>query len=156
MWYKLDFDKLIVLILPTFLRKKVFFGYIKTLVSPIESLHGDWSEIRVRNIKKLSYNCQKCYLRGALNDRFDSDLERITIEKTAAVTQGYLYITDEKKPVYLGVMYLEQGFNYVDGAVNFLVNVPESFDDFKLVEITALIDFYNLAGKSFKLIKQYE
>jgi hypothetical protein len=152
MWNKIDFDRLVLLLLPTFLRKPVLFGYMKALVSPIASLHYKWEQMRTANLLKLSYNGQRCYLRKALNDSFDNELRRITIDETSRLDQDYLYTQAENLDVYLGVMFLEADFNYVVGTVDFLVKVPGMFLEEKRNEITALVDFYKLAGKSYQLI----
>jgi hypothetical protein len=152
MWYKVDFDKLILLLLPTFLRKPIIFGYLKALVSPIASLHYRWSRMREENLKKLSYNSQRCYLRGVLNDRYDPDERRITISNTGNKTQDYIYTQAENLPVYLGVMWLEPEFNYAGSTVDFLVNVPQEIMNTKLNEIVATLEFYVLAGKSYQII----
>jgi hypothetical protein len=152
MWYKIDFDRLVLLLLPTFLRKPVLFGYIKALISPIASLHYRWERMRADNLKKLSYNSQRCYLRGALNDKYDHELRRITIDETLDLGQDYIYTPAENLDVYLGVMYLEQEFNYGDSVVDFLVNVPGQLLNTKINEITATINFYKLAGKNYKLL----
>lgn len=152
MWYKVDWNKLILLLLPTFLRKPVIFGYLKALVSPVESLHYQWSRMRDENLKKLRYNSQKCYLRGALNDAFDNELRRITITNTVNKTQDFIYTQAENRPVYLGVMWLETDFNYSGSKVDFLVNVPQEIVNTKLNEIIATLEFYVLAGKQYQII----
>jgi hypothetical protein len=154
MWYKIDFDKLILLLLPTFLRNSIMFSYIKVLISPIANLHYRWGQMRTENVIMLAYNSQKCYLRKALNDKFDNDLRRITISDTAQLDQDYLFTRGEYLDVYLGVMHLELDFNYVAGQVDFLINVPGEILDERENEITALVNFYALAGKSYKLIKK--
>lgn len=152
MWYKVDFDRLVLLLLPTFLRKPVLFGYVRALITPIASLHYKWSRMRDENLTKLSYNSQRCYLRKALNDKYDPDLRRITIDGTLDTTQDYIYTPAENLDVYLGVMYLAQDFNYSNSIVDFLVNVPGQLLNDKINEITATINFYKLAGKSYKLL----
>jgi hypothetical protein len=152
MWYKIDFDRLILLLLPTFLRKQILFAYVKALMSPIASLHYKWGQMRAENLKMLSYNSQRCYMRGALNDRYDPDLRRITIDGTLNIEQDYIYTQAENLDVYLGVMYLEQEFNYVNSKVDYLVNVPREVMNTKLNEIVATIEFYNLAGKQYQII----
>lgn len=152
MWYRVDFDKLTLLLLPTFLRKPVLFGYVRALIAPIASLHYKWSRMRDENLTKLSYNSQRCYLRKALNDKYDPELRRISIDGTRDTTQDYIYTTAENLNVYLGVMYLEQDFNYGSSIVDFLVNVPGQLLNDKINEITATINFYKLAGKSYKLL----
>ncbi|MFE3848975.1 hypothetical protein ACFX5D_13465 [Flavobacterium sp. LB3P45] len=152
MWYKVDFDRLVLLLLPTFLRKPVLFGYVRALITPIASLHYKWSRMRDDNLIKLSYNSQRCYLRKALNDKYDPDLRRITIDGTLDTTQDYIYTPAENLDVYLGIMYLEQDFNYSNSIVDFLVKVPGQLLNDKINEITATINFYKLAGKSYKLL----
>lgn len=152
MWYKVDWDKLVLLLLPTFLRKPKSFGYLKALVSPVASLHYRWSRMREDNLKKLSYNSQKCYLRGVLNDRYDPELRRITISNTANKIQDYIYTEAENLPVYLGTMWLEPEFNYAGTTVDFIVNVPQNLINTKLNEILATLEFYVLAGKSYQII----
>ena len=153
MWYKIDFDKLILLLLPTFLRKPVLFGYIKALISPLVNLYDSWSLNRNKNLKKLQYNSQRCYLRGALNDNFDRDLRRITISATLNLNEDYIYTPSENLEVYLGKMWLEQDFNYASTTVDYLINVPREIMNAKLNEIVAIIEFYNLAGKSYRIVE---
>jgi hypothetical protein len=152
MWYKVDFDKLILLLLPTFLRKPKMFGFLKALVSPIASLHYRWSQMRDENLKTLSYNSQRCYMRGVLNDRYDPEQRRITIENTGSKIQDYIYTPAENLPVFLGTMFLETEFNYSGSTVDFLVNVPREIMNTKINEIVATIDFYVLAGKQYQII----
>lgn len=152
MWHKIDFDRLVLLLLPTFLRKPVLYGYFKALIAPIAGLHYRWSRMRDENILKMSYNSQRCYLRAALNDKYDPDLRRIRIEATLGVEQDYIYTPAENSPVYLGVLYLEQDFNYSNSAVDFLVNVPSAILDEKINEIVASIEFYKLAGKQYQIL----
>jgi hypothetical protein len=152
MWYKIDFDRLVLLLLPTFLRKPVLFGYVKALVSPIASLHYKWEQMRTANLLKLSYNGQKCYLRKALNDSFDLALRRIFISETENFDQDYIYTASENLDVFLGTLFLDDEFNYVGTTVDFLVFVPQSILDLKENEIIADVNFYKLAGKQYNII----
>jgi hypothetical protein len=152
MWYRIDFDKLILLLLPTFLRKANLFGFLKALIAPIASLHYRWSQMRDDNLEILKYNSQRCYMRGVLNDRYDNDLRRITISNTSNRTQDYIYTEAENTPIFLGTMFLETDFNYSGSTVDFLVNVPQELINKKINEIAATIEFYVLAGKSYQII----
>lgn len=152
MWYKVDFDKLIIELLPTPMRKPKNFGFLRALISPIASLHIRWGNMRKENIKRLSYNSQKCYLRGVLNDRYDPFERRITISNTNKKAKDYIYTQAENLPVYLGTMWLEPEFNYEGSTVDFLVNVPQEIMNLKINEIVATIESYVLAGKSYQII----
>lgn len=155
MWYKIDWDRLILLLLPTFLRKPVLFGFVKSLLAPVSKLHYKWSlTVRDENLEKLSYNGQRCYLRKVLNDKWDGDddLRRIYIGDTQNTVQTYLYTSAENLQVYLGTMFLENEFNYAGTSVDFLVYVPQSILDLKENEIIAAVNFYKLAGKQYNII----
>lgn len=152
MWYKVDFDKLILLLLPTPMRKPKNFGFLKALISPLVGLHYKWFLIREANLKKLSYNSQKCYLRGVLNDRYDPSLRRIEIINKDNKPQDYIYTQAENLPVFLGTMWIETDFNYVGSTVDFLVNVPQELVNTKINEIIATLEFYVLAGKSYQIV----
>ncbi|WP_163401402.1 hypothetical protein [Flavobacterium fluviatile] len=152
MWYNVDFDKLILLLLPTPTRKPKNFGFLQALTSSIANLHYRWSRMREENLKKLSYNSQKCYLRGVLNDRYDPEERRITIKNKVNKAQDYIYTQAENLPVYLGTMWLETEFNYEGSTIDFMVNVPQEIMNLKINEIVATIEFYVLAGKSYQII----
>lgn len=152
MWYKIDFDRLILLLLPTFLRKPVLFGYLRALVSPIVSLHYNWSQMRERNLVKLSYNSQKCYLRKALNDYYDQDARRITIVDVPVLDENFLYQPSENLDYYLDTMWLDLDYSYQGETVDFVVYVPADVLIAKQNEIIATLEFYKLAGKTYKLL----
>lgn len=152
MWYNVNFEKLILELLPTPMRKPKNFGFLRALISPIASLHIRWGNMRKENIKRLSYNSQKCYLRGVLNDKYDPEERRITINNTVNKTKDYIYTQAENLPVFLGTMWLEPEFNYEGSTVNFLVYVPQQIMNLKINEIVATIEFYVLAGKSYQII----
>lgn len=152
MWYKIDFDRLILLLLPTFLRKPVLFGYLRASISPISSLHYRWEQMREANLKKLSYNSQKCYLRGALNDNFDPELRRIYIDGVPILDETYIYQPEENLDFYLDTMYLDLDYTVAGETVDFVVNVPTAILNAKINEITAILQFYKLAGKTYKIL----
>lgn len=151
MWYKVDWDKLILLLLPTFLRKSVLYSFVRALVSPIDSLHYNWEQMRAANLLKLSYNGQRCYLRKALNDRFDPDLRRIFIDEIPQLEENYIYQPEENLDYYLDTMYLDLDYTEGGETVDFVVYVPADVMN-KINEIIATLEFYKLAGKLFKII----
>ncbi len=56
----------------------------------------------------MSYNSQVCYLRKALNDKFDNTQRRITI--TNPINREYLtlYRRGEQRPVMLGQVFVNR------------------------------------------------
>jgi hypothetical protein len=155
MWYKVDFDKLILLLLPTLLRKPRLFGYLKALISPLsggsESLYARWSDNRFNNINKLQYNSQRCYLRGALNDACDFFQRRIRIEGAPELDSTHIYTEEENLDIYLDTVFLDLDFSENGEPVDFVVYVPEDVMP-QINKIIALLDFYTLAGKIYKIV----
>lgn len=152
MWYNVNWNRLILLLLPTFLRKPKMFALIKAMLAPIASLHYEWTQRRLANLKKISYNGQKCYLRKALNDVADPELRRIKIQDVPALSSKYLYLPEENLDFYLGTMYLDLDYSQQGAAVDFTVLVPQDVWDAKKNEINATLEFYTLAGKTYKII----
>ena len=152
MWFKLDINKLVILLTPTFLRQKRFLAWIKALHSPLTKVIDDFNENRKQNLYNLAHNGQVCHLRAALNDRFDVSQRRIKITEGNRYKRPYIYTDAEKKPKYLSVIYLRDDADYGDTGVDFIVQVPTDlvYNDY---EIRALIDFYKLASKRYKIEK---
>jgi len=150
MWYKIDLNKLVVLLTPTFLRKATFLAWLQTLVTPIITLHQQWYLKREDNLNRLRHNGQVCYLRKALNDNFDPSLRRITLTEGNKYTRKYIYTNIEQRAQYLGTKYLRQSADYADTGVDFRVVVPQGFDLINnKYQLQALVDFYKLAGKRY-------
>lgn len=153
MWYKIDFNKLVLLLLPTFLRKPKLVAFIQALFKPLASLHYKWQyEVRDFNINKLSYNGQLCYLRKALNDRCDKHLRRIYIRDGNSFPRKYIYTRAENKPVYIGKLFIYQKSEYANSGADFIVYVPAHIINTRIFELEALIEFYKLASKRYQIV----
>lgn len=155
MWYKVDINKLVILLIPTFLRKPVFIAWLQALATPIATLHQQWYNRRLDNLYRLDHNGQVCFLRAALNDAFDADFRRIKITNGNKYQRKYIYTNAEQKNKYLGINYLLQVGDYADTGADFRVVIPQDFD---LVnnryQLKAMIDFYKLAGKRYNIEKE--
>lgn len=156
MWYKVDWDRFILLLLPTFLRKVVLFNYLRALISPIggssTSIYYRWEQQRTANLKKLSYNSQKCYLRKALNDYHDTELRRIYTTKVPQLESNYLFQPEENLDFYLETMWLDLDYTQQSVQVDFLVFVPQDIYDNNKSAVLATLEYYVLASKTYKLM----
>lgn len=156
MWYNIDFNRLVLLLLPTFLRKPKLFGFVRALVQPLASLHYTWLySFRDINVNKLSYNGQRCYLRKALNDRVDPELRRIYITNVPQLDENYLYQPAENLDYYLDTMYLDLDYTEQGEQVDFVVYIPNwdrATYNRVINQIIAILEFYTLAGKTYKII----
>lgn len=151
MWYKVDYDKLVLLSLPAFLRKPILVGYVKAIITPIANQYDKWRFFRDDNLYKVHHTGQVCYLRKVLNDKLDPSLRRIYIGDGQRYKRKYLYTTGENKPVFLGTMYLRESADYADTGVDFNVWVPQSIIESSVYEIIALVDNYKPGGKKYKI-----
>lgn len=154
MWYSIDFDKLGKLLLPLNLRKAKLMSWISALLQPMVTLHYLFTQYRNATIYKLEHTGQVCYLRGALNDRFDVDLRRIYIDGTGGdASKTYIYTPGEEQTKYLGKIFIRNSLEFADNGADFLVYVPKSIAQSLNYELRALIDFYKLASKRYLIIE---
>jgi hypothetical protein len=151
MWYKVDYQKLALLALPTFLQKPILVGYLQALIGPIANMYDKWRWFRDDNLYRVSHTGQVCHLRKVLNDKLDPSLRRIYIGDGQRYKRKYLYTTGENKPVFLGTMYLREAGDYADTGVDFNVYVPQSIIESSIYELKSLIDYYKLGGKKYKI-----
>ena len=153
MWFLVNWNRLAVLLLPTFLRSEVMKAWVQLQLSAIADIHYWWMEYRKANIYTLAHNSQKCYMRGAFNDKFDKELRRIRIGKGNSFKRKYIYTDGEEKPKFLGTIFLYDDSDYADTGVDFIVYVPIDlvYSDFAM---KAEIDKYRLASKRYKIVKE--
>ena len=151
MWFNVQWKKLAVLLTPTFLRSELMKSWIELLMEGINDIRYQWLQFRKSNIYILAHNSQVCYLRGALNDRFDNEQRRIQIIDGNKYTRKYIYTDEEQKPRFLGIIYIHGDEDYSDTGVDFIVQVPNDII-FNINEMKGLIDFYKLASKRYKIV----
>lgn len=151
MWFDLNISKLAVLLTPTFLRAQNIIAYLEAMTAPVTEVLDSFRLNRLQNIYKLQHNGQVCYLRAALNDRFDIQDRRILIDDGNRYAMNYIYTDGEEKPKILGTIYLYEDSDYADNGVDFIVRVPEDLT-YNIYEMQALINFYRLASKRYKIV----
>lgn len=154
MWYSVDFHKLALNFQLAQLRKPIIMAWIYSFIRAVATKHQEWSQYRASNLYKLAHNGQVCYLRKALNDRFDPDQRRIYIDGTGGeALRTFIYTPPEMQPKYLGTIYLYQSLEFADTGADFLVYVPSSIVQNQPHELRGLIDFYKLGGKRYLIIE---
>lgn len=151
MWFLVNWQRLAILLTPTFLRSQLMNAWTAIIVEGVDYVHYNWRQYRAQNIYNLAHNSQKCYLRAALNDRFDNEQRRIEIDDGNSFKRKYIYTDAEEKPRFLGTIFLYGDEDYEDTGVDFLVIVPAGLV-YSIYEMNALIDFYKLASKRYKIV----
>lgn len=151
MWYNVDFPRLILILTPTFLRKPKLTEYLKVLVLPITKLHYNWKIKRLDDWYKLNHTGQVCLLRKVLNDKLDPAQRRIYIGEGNSFPRKYIYTRAEKRPAFLGKVYIYQNNEYLSTGSDFIVHVPSEIISASIHELNSLITFYKLASKRYKI-----
>lgn len=150
--YKIDFNRLILWLLPASLRIAPLTTFINAMVTPVMSMYNSFTIFRESMIYRLTITPQVCYLEKLLNDRYDPIARRIYIDKPMQYSEWYLYQEDEQKPEYLFTEPEAQPmFLYTEGetsllAVDFIVKVPASLT-FNEIEFNAILAAYKLPDK---------
>lgn len=157
MWYKVDYNKLVVLLLPTFLRKPILVGYLRALILPLDQLYYKWYNWRIDNLYKLDHTSQICYLRGSLNDKFDPVERRIRLGDGNFYTTTYIYTEAEAQEVWMKTesedetIWLRTESETADTGLDFIVYVPETIYNKQIHALHAHIKFYKAGGKRYNI-----
>lgn len=160
MWYSINWDKLVIYLLPTFLRRPFFIGYLRALTAPLESLYYSWHNWRLDNIYKLEHTGQVCSLRGSLNDKFDVVERRIWIGDGQMNPTTYIYTEAEAQDVFTntesepkgGTLFVYTEAETADTGLDFIVYVPFGILNTQIYAIRAHINFYKAGGKRYAII----
>lgn len=178
--YDIDYKRLIVLLLPSDMRKPRLFAVIKAMIAPIVVLYDQFKVNRSLNLYKVNRTGQVCHLRGMLNDNFDPSLRRIVIADgiTSDWTILYKYslfnAIDNKQPLWVGfansssvdgfgnttaifnqdntVSLISKQGSVGTAGIDFLVMVPMALRG--IVDenrIKAQVNYYKLASKRYEI-----
>lgn len=153
MWYKINFNRLVVQLMPTFLRQPRMIAFISLFSAELTKLHNAWLIKKSQDETWLQHNSQVCKLRKILNDEFDDIERRIKITDGQLYDRQYVYTLGEKKPKYLGKIFIRQNTDYADTGIDFFVVVPVEINiEQNKYKLEALINRYRLASKRYKII----
>lgn len=158
--YQIDFNRWATLLIPTALRNSRFIAWVKVLVSPIVYLHQQFLKKRSEDIYRLTHNSQVRLLRKVLNDAFDPIKRRIVLTDGNRYEQPYIYTEFEKRPQFLGTIFIRDEQVYKPTGVDGLIIVPQEVWDAQKTEINseirffaieALTDRYRMPGIRYKI-----
>lgn len=164
--YTVDYKRLVLLLLPTFLRKTRIFTLCSLLASGIKSLHYQFESNRVKNINRLQYNGQVCYLQKLLNDELDNKERRITITDNpragewlfiydqAGMNQTLIHTLPGERAREVPILWNETTID--QDAVSFTVNVPANTGidirkDSDLKKLQKLLNEYKLISQKYEI-----
>ncbi|PTT43717.1 hypothetical protein DBR28_00055 [Chryseobacterium sp. HMWF028] len=150
MWYNLKAQNLVLQCLPTFLRRGSLSSLLALVASELTDLNNELVVNRNVSITKVTHNSQVCKLRKILNDTFDYE-RRIKVVEGVLKGPKYIYTDAEQKPKWLGEIVIFTASETEGNGIDFTVVIPGELKNYQ-TEIKALVNFYKLAGKKFKII----
>lgn len=160
-WYKIDYNRLVRLLLPTMLRKPIIQSFLDAMVTPVKTLYNAFNSYRKEADYKLNHNSQICYLQAVLNDSFDSDNRRIYIgDAPIEEWSRFLWKESEDRPIMLpkndetSDAFMLQSERFIGAnSLDFIVYAPNALNLNKndLIKMNALIRYYKLAGKRYEI-----
>ena len=158
--YRVNIKRLALLVLPTWLRRPLVGALIYAGVTPLGRLAQELRKYRSTIRYRLSHNGQVCKLRGVLNDEFDPELRRITVEDRDSSTKieaSIIHRREVGRWVMVprrgagAVVIHREGFSGTSG-YDFWVNVPAELMTAGIgTRMRAIINTYKLASKRYTI-----
>lgn len=156
--YDINFKRLALLLLPTFLRRPLMASLTYAIITPLNYIHTRFLQFRKDAAYRLNHNGQVCHLRAVLNDTFDPEQRRITVTDTAQnVGVMFVFRRNVDRPLLVprretGAVMLvnRRGFGGASG-YDFVVNIPLALRSIDDTRLTAVVNTYKLASKRFAI-----
>lgn len=157
MIFRIDFDKWVLSMLPSLLRRKVMFALCRAAVAPVRAIYERFTEKRKAHNYTLTHNGQVCYLRAALNDAFGTTSFDIVdyddgrgewLYAKSEELDHHLYavdetLDDENNPV--PILYDEAKLNLPLNT--FIVQVPATIYATNLDKVEGIVERYRPLSK---------
>lgn len=159
--FEVNFNDLMRLLLPTFLRHSdLLLALLRAAVAPLATLHATLMAHRAATAQSMGYSSQTCYLRGMLNDTYDAGQRRIGVRGNEKVSYVELHVAADEWPVALsrastGRLLAANSVSSIGRDSDFLVSLPKSFfgDKNLISKIRASVDRHRLATRYYDLIE---
>jgi len=162
--YNVDFTKVVLGNIETFLRTTVRVKWLGSLVSPVVALYNVYLQFRTEKIYQMSHNSQVVYLEKVLNDKFDNSLREIRVQNSALIEPVWHYNKQDEKPVWyfdkqdnIPVWFRDQAdFDNYNSDFEVIIPVrlqpgtPEELEKFETA-VKLLVDYYKLYSKKYVL-----
>ncbi len=155
--FDIDFNNVVVWLLPRRIRTVFNITYLKALISPIVDIYNRFHEYRNDVNYKLAHNSQVCYLEAALNDAFDTIDRRIYLSESGGETVTLINRDTDGEALIVhdddnGGIVIHNDSAYFGGSYDFIVNIPYQFTEAELHRLKALVEYYKLPGLRFDVV----
>ncbi|MBE9468965.1 MAG: hypothetical protein IMY72_11700 [Bacteroidetes bacterium] len=155
--FEVNWSTVINWLMHPLMRTAFNLNFLNALLMPFKDVYNAFKLFRDTNIYKLSHTGQVCYLEGALNDAFDTDLRRLRIEDAGSDEIILLSLDTDETPLMVddditGAILIHNDSAYFNSDYDFIVIIPYAFSSSELYRLKALVDYYKLAGKRYDVI----
>jgi hypothetical protein len=157
--FEINYKKLVLLLLPTFLRRELLVSFLHAMTAPVVSLYDLFINNRKNNLYRLRMNGQVCYLRRLLNDAFPEAHGAIQIESSKTIGQWQYAWDKEYDPYMRYLLITNEGTVFLDKSAilqsvnGFVVSVPRALHNINNdAKLRSLLNAYKLLGKSYTIL----
>ena len=160
---KIDYSKLAVLLLPTFLRQPILMSLARILMVPLQRLHDEHHAARDERMYQLRHTSQICHIKDALNREFAVGNHALTPDYTAGFeiedinAIGDWVMTYDEVPAFADVHTMAEDDDYLlvydetiitQATQSFIVYVPKEIEfNISLPKVRAIVEQYRLASR---------
>lgn len=158
---KIDYRKLSVLLLPTFLRQPVIISFMRVLMQPLQALHDRYQKARTQRMYELWHTGQICHIKEALNTEFGLTDYATGFEIDDINAQGewvWIYdevnaFDDERHMMFDPPTFVHDISAIMTPTSSFFVLVPQSIviDETNKARICSIVNKYRLASRTFEI-----
>ena len=159
---QIDYRKLVILLLPTFLRRPVLMAWLRAMVYPLQQLHDRHQSARTQRLYELRHTSQICFIKDALNNEFGITDYATGFEIEDINAPGnWIWVYDENVERFddeQHMLFDEPTFIHNISAIlpptsAFFVLVPQSItiDETNEARIRSIVNKYRLASRTFEI-----
>lgn len=159
---QIDYRKLVILLLPTFLRQPVLMAWLRAMAFPLQSLHDRHQAARTQRLYELRHTSQVCYIKDALNNEFGItdyangfEIEDINApgEWVWIYDENVDRFDDEQHMFFDDPTFIHNISAILPPTSAFFVLVPQSItiDETNEARIRSIVNKYRLASRTFEI-----
>lgn len=142
--YNINWTKFVEERLPSPVRKVTMRAWVQALLTPVKTIHTAFLIFKDTQERDLKITPQVRILRYWLNEFFDQSERRFDIEDFTQDQPLWINPESENNPIWLPTFLRSSSYE-------FTVVCPCELQD-QIVDITAFMEKYKLAGKRYKLL----
>ena len=159
---QIDYRKLVILLLPTFLRQPVLMAWLRAMAYPLQQLHDRHQAARTQRLYELRHTSQVCYIKDALNNEFGItdyangfEIEDINApgEWVWIYDENVDRFDDEQHMLFDDPTFIHNISAILPPTSAFFVLVPQSItiDETNEARIRSIVNKYRLASRTFEI-----